>query len=165
MAAAFTCKARSTRMRAQKTRRSRSCRCPKASACHFHQRITIPRRTGAPRRSPSTTYLSGYVRATPATPPTAREATMCDPSIADSILTVIESGLPLAVRCGYCPRRVLRIRTGLSIRPITQGPGRRDIRCRLEQNQDPFRQTSSSKLEGRSTTCAIRPGKVKPRNT
>ena len=32
---------------------------------------------------------------------------MREPAVTDSILSVIESGLPLAVRCGYCPRRVL----------------------------------------------------------
>lgn len=32
---------------------------------------------------------------------------MRDPAVTDNILGVIESGLPLAVQCGYCARRVL----------------------------------------------------------
>jgi hypothetical protein len=92
---------------------------------------------------------------------------MRDPAITDSILSVIESGLPLAVRCGYCPRRVLIRRERLAnfagnyrvcALPLVCSCGSKDVAAFILETPD----EAETFIEPNSTLGNTQPGSCRP---
>ena len=78
---------------------------------------------------------------------------MREPSITDTVLSVLDSGLPLAVQCGYCPRRVLIRRERLATfagnyriceLPLVCSCGSKDVKTHVLETPDAFIESNSA---------------------
>ena len=92
---------------------------------------------------------------------------MRKPLSRDSILSVIESGLPLAVQCGYCPRRVLIRRERLvymeasyriSALPLVCACGSRDVAAFILETPD----EAETFIEPNASPGITQPGPWRP---
>ena len=92
---------------------------------------------------------------------------MRDPTGRDTVLSVMDSGLPLAVRCGYCPHRILIRRERLAgfvgnakieRLPLVCSCGSKDVVVAILETPD----EAEAFIEPNSTRGTTQPGSCHP---